>query len=126
MKAQKRRTYDEVITKLNDIEKLLRKKRDKPLNFNQAAEYLGFSHSYLYKLTSRKIIPCHRPTGKMLFFSKAELDDWVFGKEQSEGPHPGPLPKGEGETEEEEDDDEGDISIMREVTSKGDSASSAE
>jgi len=74
---------EEIKKQLEEIKTLLRKQDDKPLNFNQAAEYLGFSHSYLYKLTSRKIIPCHRPTGKMLFFSKAELDDWIFSKEQS-------------------------------------------
>lgn len=73
----------EVLEKLNSIEALLKKQDDRPLNFNQAAEYLGFSHSYLYKLTSRKIIPCHRPTGKMLFFSKAELDDWIFSSKKS-------------------------------------------
>jgi len=69
---------NEIKKQLEEIKTLLRRKDNKPLNFNQAADYLGFSHSYLYKLTSRKIIPCHRPTGKMLFFSKAELDEWVF------------------------------------------------
>lgn len=69
-----------IIEKLDEIKKILRKQNDQPLNFNQAAQYLGFSHSYLYKLTSRKIIPCHRPTGKMLFFSKNELDEWIFEK----------------------------------------------
>ncbi|MDD3772894.1 MAG: helix-turn-helix domain-containing protein [Weeksellaceae bacterium] len=69
---------DAIANQLEEIKALLRKKNDKPLNFNQAADYLGFSHSYLYKLTSRKIIPCHRPTGKMLFFSKVELDEWIF------------------------------------------------
>ena len=78
MKADQRKNQNEVLSKLNELEELLKRKNDKPLNFNQAAEYLGFSHSYLYKLTSRKIIPCHRPTGKMLFFSKAELDEWIF------------------------------------------------
>lgn len=100
MKKQQSKTQNEVLSKLNELEELLRRKNDKPLNFNQAAEYLGFSHSYLYKLTSRKIIPCHRPTGKMLFFSKAELDEWILSK----SPHPGPLPKGEGDSEEDEDD----------------------
>lgn len=84
MKKQRSKTQNEVLSKLNELEELLRRKNDKPLNFNQAAEYLGFSHSYLYKLTSRKIIPCHRPTGKMLFFSKAELDDWIFSSKKSE------------------------------------------
>jgi len=78
MQKNKSKTKNEILTKLNELETLLRKKNDKPLNFNQAADYLGFSHSYLYKLTSRKIIPCHRPTGKMLFFSKVELDEWIF------------------------------------------------
>lgn len=70
--------HQELLKRISNIERLLEERNDKPLNFNQAAEYLGFSHSYLYKLTSRKIIPCHRPTGKMLFFSKAELDEWIF------------------------------------------------
>lgn len=74
---------EEIKKQLEEIKTLLRKQDDKPLNFNQAAEYLGFSHSYLYKLTSRKIIPTHRPTGKMLFFSKAELDDWIFSSKKS-------------------------------------------
>lgn len=74
---------NEIKKQLEEIKLLLRKQDDKPLNFNQAAEYLGFSHSYLYKLTSRKIIPCHRPTGKMLFFSKAELDEWIFSSKKS-------------------------------------------
>jgi excisionase family DNA binding protein len=78
MQSQKRKTKNEILTKLNELETLLKRKPDQPLNFNQAAQYLGFSHSYLYKLTSRKIIPCHRPTGKMLFFSKAEIDEWIF------------------------------------------------
>ncbi|MGK9476717.1 helix-turn-helix domain-containing protein [Melioribacter sp. OK-6-Me] len=75
---------DAIANQLEEIKALLRKKNDKPLNFNQAADYLGFSHSYLYKLTSRKKIPCHRPTGKMLFFSKAELDEWIFENRSQE------------------------------------------
>ena len=74
---------EDIKKQLEEIKTLLRKTDDKPLNFNQAAEYLGFSHSYLYKLTSRKIIPCHRPTGKMLFFSKAELDEWIFSSKKA-------------------------------------------
>ncbi|MGK9369694.1 helix-turn-helix domain-containing protein [Melioribacter sp. Ez-97] len=82
---------DAIAKQLEEIKSLLKKKVDqanryasKPLNFNQAAEYLGFSHSYLYKLTSRKIIPCHRPTGKVLFFNKAELDEWIFENRSQE------------------------------------------
>lgn len=91
---------DAIANSLEEIKSLLRRQNDQPLNFNQAAQYLGFSHSYLYKLTSRKIIPCHRPTGKMLFFSKVELDEWIFRKEQSA------KSKANETNEDEEDDDE--------------------
>lgn len=75
---EKKMKKDAIANSLEEIKSLLKRQNDLPLNFVQAAQYLGFSHSYLYKLTSRKIIPCHRPTGKMLFFSKVELDEWVF------------------------------------------------
>lgn len=82
---EQKKNKNEILTKLNELEALLKRKHDQPLNFNQAADYLGFSHSYLYKLTSRKIIPCHRPTGKVLFFSKAELDEWIFSNPKVKG-----------------------------------------
>jgi excisionase family DNA binding protein len=51
-------------------------KKDKLLNFNETADYLGLSHSYLYKLTARKMIPCYKPMGRLYFF-KNELDNWI-------------------------------------------------
>ncbi|HCY76486.1 MAG TPA: DNA-binding protein [Ignavibacteriales bacterium] len=75
---QQEQNQNEVVEKLTSIETLLRDGKDKPLNLTEAAEYLGFSESYLYKLTSKKIIPHHKPTGKVIFFSKAELDEWIF------------------------------------------------
>ncbi|MCX6175369.1 MAG: helix-turn-helix domain-containing protein [Ignavibacteriales bacterium] len=68
----------EILQKLNTLEDLLKKKNDKPLTFKEACAYLGYAPSYLYKLTYRKVIPHYKPTGKMIFFSKAELDEWVF------------------------------------------------
>jgi excisionase family DNA binding protein len=56
--------------------------KDRPdntlLSFREAQSYLGFSHSYLYRLTSQKLIPHYKPTGKVIFFSKEELQAWVF------------------------------------------------
>ena len=48
------------------------------LTFNQAAQYCGLSRSYLYKLTSAGLVPHYKPAGKMLYFSKAELDTWLL------------------------------------------------
>ena len=77
-------TQESVLEKLNNLENLLKKKDDRPLCFKEACAYLGFAPSYLYKLTYRKVIPHYKPTGKMLFFSKCELDEWIFSKSKVE------------------------------------------
>lgn len=48
------------------------------LNFDEVATYTGLSKSYLYKLSSQGVIPCYKPTGKVLYFNKAELDEWML------------------------------------------------
>ncbi|MDD5609406.1 MAG: helix-turn-helix domain-containing protein [Ignavibacterium sp.] len=96
---------DAIANSLEEIKSLLKRQNDQPLNFVQAAQYLGFSHSYLYKLTSRKIIPCHRPTGKMLFFSKVELDEWVFSNSKVKDQKSKENSSIKDEDEEEDEDD---------------------
>ncbi len=68
----------DILQKLDSLEDLLKKKDDKPLTFKEACAYLGYAPSYLYKLTYRKVIPHYKPTGKMIFFFKNELDEWIF------------------------------------------------
>ena len=67
-----------ILEKLTTLEILLKKKDDKPLTFKEGCAYLGYAPSYLYKLTYRKMIPHYKPTGKMIFFSKNELDEWIY------------------------------------------------
>jgi excisionase family DNA binding protein len=73
----------EILKKLSILEDLLKKKDDIPLTFKEACTYLGYAPSYLYKLTYRKIIPHYKPTGKMIFFSKNELDEWIYSSAES-------------------------------------------
>lgn len=47
------------------------------LNIKEAAEYLGYSVGYLYKLASRKKIPSYQPTGNKILFDKEEIEKWV-------------------------------------------------
>lgn len=47
------------------------------LTSDEAAKYMGISKSYLYKLTMRHEIPFYRPTGKMCYFNRAELEAWL-------------------------------------------------
>lgn len=47
------------------------------LNFKEAVEYSGFKKSTLYKLTSAGRIPHYKPTGKLIFFKRTELDEFL-------------------------------------------------
>jgi len=47
------------------------------LSFDEASKFLNLSKSYLYKLTSGNLIPHYKPQGKMLYFEKVELEDWL-------------------------------------------------
>jgi excisionase family DNA binding protein len=67
-----------ILKKLSSIEDLLKRKDDKPLTFKEACTYLGYAPSYLYKLTYKNVVPHYKPTGKIIFFSKNELDEWIF------------------------------------------------
>jgi len=49
----------------------------KVLTFDETAQYTGLSKSYLYKLTSGKKIPHFKPTGKMCYFNREDLEKWL-------------------------------------------------
>ena len=63
--------------KLDRIERLISSNK-KVLNFDEACEYTGLSRSYMYKLTSSKNIPHAKPCGKIIFFDKDKLDEWLL------------------------------------------------
>ncbi len=48
------------------------------LNFNDASTFLNYSKSYLYKLTHSRQIPHYKPNGKMLYFKKSDLEEWLL------------------------------------------------
>jgi len=47
------------------------------LTSDEAARYLGISKSYLYKLTMQQKIPHYKPLGKMCYFNREELEQWL-------------------------------------------------
>lgn len=47
------------------------------LTSDEAAKYMGISKSYLYKLTMRQQIPHFKPMGKMCYFNRLELEQWL-------------------------------------------------
>jgi excisionase family DNA binding protein len=43
----------------------------------EAALYIGVSRSQMYRLTHLHMIPFYKPSGKLVFFEKAELNKWL-------------------------------------------------
>ncbi len=65
-------------TRLGEI--LLSKKT--VLNIRDLCDYTGYSRSYIYKLTSADKIPYFKPSGKMVFFEREEIDSWLLTNKQ--------------------------------------------
>ena len=49
------------------------------LNLEEAASFLGIAKSTLYKMTHLNQLPYFKPAGKLIFFEKKALLDWVRG-----------------------------------------------
>ena len=47
------------------------------LTLEEAAAFLGVKKSTLYKMTHFSQIPYYKPAGKLIFFEKSALLDWV-------------------------------------------------
>ena len=78
---------ESVLKKLEPVESLLERitllentifTTKRVFTFQEACMYIGVSESMLYKLTSSKEIPHFNPRGKMVYFAKEELDEWLL------------------------------------------------
>lgn len=73
----------EQIEKLNHLLKEQNLLKKEILNANEASLYLGISKSNLYKKTSELKIPHYKPEGKIIYFKRSELDEWMLRNRQS-------------------------------------------
>lgn len=62
---------------LNRIETAILSQKD-VLTFDEAVSFTGMSKSYMYKLTSAHKIPHYKPSGKMVYFNRNELQTWLL------------------------------------------------
>ena len=54
----------------------------KYLTTAEAAAYLGIGINSLYKMTMRKVFPVYKPSGKLVFIKREDLDKYIeSGKE---------------------------------------------
>ena len=69
-------TLQDVIQKLDVLTNAVLSNKQ-VLNVEEAAAFTGIAQSYLYKLTSKQLIPHFKPGGKMLYFDRSELEEWL-------------------------------------------------
>lgn len=51
------------------------------LSAEEAAEFLSMKTSYLYKLTSGRKLTFSRPNGKLIYFRRSDLEDFLLRNE---------------------------------------------
>ena len=66
-----------ILERSDRLEKLIIANKE-VLTFEEICDYTGISRSYLYKLTASGNIPHSKPNGKMIFFEKKKLNDWLL------------------------------------------------
>lgn len=85
------KVIEHVLDTLGPVEKLLERivelervvdQTKSVLNFDEACKYIGVSDSLLYKLTAAKEVPHYKPRGKMLYFSRKEIDQRLLQNKQ--------------------------------------------
>ena len=50
----------------------------KYLSVREAAQYIGSSTRYVYRLVALNVLPHYNPLGGRILFDRAELDKWVI------------------------------------------------
>lgn len=68
---------------LDRFMKNLEQQQKEVLSFDEACKYCNISKSKMYKHTSNRNIPHYKPEGKLIYFKKSELDDWLLRNRQS-------------------------------------------
>lgn len=68
---------DELMERLERIEKGVMMQKN-VLTFEEAVMFTGLAKSYLYKLTASGKIPYYKPSGKLIYFQREELERWML------------------------------------------------
>ena len=66
-----------IFNSLQEINSKLTAQTNEFINADEAAIYLRLKKSYLYNLVYKNKIPFYKPSGKKLYFNKAELSQWI-------------------------------------------------
>ena len=73
---------EELNVKIKNIEELFLTQKN-VFNFSELKSYTKLSKSYLYQLTSKGGIPSYKPNGKLLYFKREEVEDWMLSNRRA-------------------------------------------
>ena len=68
---------DELMERLERIERGVMMQKN-VLTFEEGVLFTGLAKSYLYKLTASGKIPYYKPSGKLIYFDRSELERWML------------------------------------------------
>lgn len=68
---------EDILQRLQAIERYSLLAAKNVLTINDVALLTEMSKSYIYKLTYKNQIPYYRPNGKLIYFDKKEIEDWM-------------------------------------------------
>ncbi|PHN08682.1 helix-turn-helix transcriptional regulator [Flavilitoribacter nigricans] len=72
---------DQILEQLDRIEQRLQNQllySKEILTFKEFCTFCGLSESYGYKLTSLNKVPFYKPGGKLIYFKRSELEEWML------------------------------------------------
>jgi hypothetical protein len=64
-------------SRLSNIESKLLISTKEVLTLDEVAIYTGLSKSHIYKLCSSNDIPFYKPQGKVNYFNRLEIENWL-------------------------------------------------
>ena len=71
-------TLDKLVTYMRLLERKAYVLKDY-FTVDEVADYLGVSKSRVYKMTSAHVIDYYKPSGKTIYISRSDLNDWICG-----------------------------------------------
>jgi len=81
--SEKKPNIQDVMNCLRSIESTVVACQKKSLCTEEAAALLGITVKSLQDLTHRKLIPYYKPNGKMMYFDRVELEEWLHRNRQA-------------------------------------------
>ena len=70
------RQIEELQKRMDAVEDSLDKAKD-VLSVEEAARFMDIARSALYRMTYDRSIPVYRRSGKMIYFEKADILEWI-------------------------------------------------